>query len=508
MSVLATLGVTHLVELSPHPVLLGMGAECLPGDERMWLPSLREGQTEWSVILESLQALYAAGVNVDWSAFDAGHTRRRVPLPTYPFRRWRHWIDIEEAQSARSLPVAEPAAARWARLNDALRQSAGRGPLDLDLASYPAKWDCLARITTAHAARTLRDAGVFVRPTERHTVDEVLAAAGIATEYRHLVHRWLERLVDAGALRRDGEQYVADVALAEPPIDALWSDAERLFATGDGVLAYVRHCGTLVGDVVRRRESPLETLFPGGSFDLAAELYERSAMMRYVNALAASALSALANVGRTLRVLEIGAGTGGTTASLLPALPPDGVRYRFTDVSDAFLDRARERFAPYSFVEYGRFDADQTLAAQGYADTQFDVIVAANAIHATRDLRAALDRLRTLLAPGGVLLLVESTRHFDWFDMTTGLIEGWQHFADDLRGDNPLLSPRAWVTALRAAGFADAAAWPETGSPAEVLGQHVIVARAPGEATVSVAPAIVSTQRAPASSDTPKAANA
>ncbi|NIM40826.1 MAG: hypothetical protein GTN84_07715 [Hydrogenophaga sp.] len=67
--------------------------------------------------------------------------------------------------------------------------------------------------------------------------------------------------------------------------------------------------------------------------------------------------------------------------------------------------------------------------------------------------------------------------------MTTGLIEGWQHFADDLRTDNPLLAPPAWLQALREAGFEAADAWPRAGSAASELGQHVIVARVAGEAS-------------------------
>ncbi|MGQ3004509.1 MAG: methyltransferase domain-containing protein, partial [Hydrogenophaga sp.] len=120
---------------------------------------------------------------------------------------------------------------------------------------------------------------------------------------------------------------------------------------------------------------------------------------------------------------------------------------------------------------------------QGVAPHSFDVIVSANAVHASKDLRLTLSRLHQLLAPGGVLLLVESTVHMAWFDMTTGLIEGWQHFADDLRTDNPLLPPATWLQALRDAGFDAAGAWPQAGSSAEWLGQHVIVARVPGDAS-------------------------
>jgi acyl carrier protein len=93
-------------------------------------------------------------------------------------------------------------------------------------------------------------------------------------------------------------------------------------------------------------------------------------------------------------------------------------------------------------------------------------------------------RLRELLAPGGLLLLLESTRHLDWFDMSTGLIEGWQTFNDDLRVDGPLLPPEQWIQVLRTAGFDEADAWPRAGSAAEAIGQHLIVARSPAGALV------------------------
>ena len=170
-------------------------------------------------------------------------------------------------------------------------------------------------------------------------------------------------------------------------------------------------------------------------------------------------------------------------------LAPDRTRYVFTDVSDLFLERARERFAAYPFMEYRRFDLEQDPQTQGYSPASFDVIVSANAVHATADLRLSLQRLRELLAPGGVLVLLESTTHLDWFDMTTGLIEGWQRFADDLRTDNPLLPPQTWLNALQTAGFAESMALPEEGSVASDLGQHVLVASVPGALAGGIADA-------------------
>jgi acyl transferase domain-containing protein len=486
MQALLAQGVTHCIEVGPHPVLLGMGAECAAGAAVEWLPSLHRERADWTDLLESLQRLYLAGAEVDWAAFDAGTGRRRVALPTYPFRERRHWMDVVGQAPARPAGSAR----RWQALTDALQRQAERGPLDLNAASYPAKWACLERLTAAHAAHVLREAGLFQTAGERLTLAQVMERAGAAPTYAHLLRRWLDMLVAAGALRAEGQAFVAPAPLADPQLPALWREAEALFADNQPLLAYLRHCGDLVGPVIRGAESPLETLFPGGGFDLAEGLYERSATMRYINGLAASALAALATgvpEGARLRVLEVGAGTGGTTSVLLPALPADRVQYLFSDVSDFFMERARTRFAAYPFMRYGLLDMDRDPAQQGYAPQSFDVIVSANAVHASKDLRQTLARLRALLAPGGVLLLVESTVHLPWFDMSTGLIEGWQHFADDLRGDNPLLPPETWVQALRDAGFDAAGAWPEAGSAAGVLGQHVVVARAPGDAAAVVA---------------------
>jgi acyl carrier protein len=107
----------------------------------------------------------------------------------------------------------------------------------------------------------------------------------------------------------------------------------------------------------------------------------------------------------------------------------------------------------------------------------FDLIVAANVIHAARDLESALGRVHEVLAPGGVLVLLETTRHHSWFDMSTGLIEGWQHFADADRREHPLFSVDQWHSILDRTGFADAIAFPSADSQASLLGQHVLLAR-------------------------------
>ncbi|HRI64092.1 MAG TPA: acyltransferase domain-containing protein [Polyangium sp.] len=103
MQSLHKMGANTYLEIGPHPVLVGMGALCLPQSEILWQPSLRRAQSEWESMLESLGQLYVHGFSVDWNGFERDHAsaRRRVALPTYPFERQRYWI---EPQPSRSQP--------------------------------------------------------------------------------------------------------------------------------------------------------------------------------------------------------------------------------------------------------------------------------------------------------------------------------------------------------------------------------------------------------------------
>jgi acyl transferase domain-containing protein/thioesterase domain-containing protein len=84
-----------IIEIGPSASLLGMGRRCVPKLEAAWLPSLRDGQDDWSVIVGSVSEYYIRGGEVDWRGWDAPWPRRRVLLPTYPFQRSSHWYTLD-----------------------------------------------------------------------------------------------------------------------------------------------------------------------------------------------------------------------------------------------------------------------------------------------------------------------------------------------------------------------------------------------------------------------------
>ena len=148
------------------------------------------------------------------------------------------------------------------------------------------------------------------------------------------------------------------------------------------------------------------------------------------------------------------AGTGSTSSYVLSRLPADRTEYVFTDVSPLFIGHAQQKFRRFPFVRYQLLDIEQNLSAQGFQQGRFDIVLAANVLHATSDLKRTLENVRQLLAPQGMLLLLEGNRPQRWVDLVFGLTEGWWKFTDrQLRPSYPLLSGNKWRALLEEAGL-------------------------------------------------------
>ena len=98
MLALAGLECRTFIEVGPHPVLLPLAQVCLGanGKSAAWVATLSRQKPDADSITEMLVALYLAGHNVNWTAVHANSSWRRIPLPTYPFQRQRHWIEDKD----------------------------------------------------------------------------------------------------------------------------------------------------------------------------------------------------------------------------------------------------------------------------------------------------------------------------------------------------------------------------------------------------------------------------
>ena len=477
----------------------------IAGFERLWLDGVPRDGSVWSHA-RVRDAGAGGGFRGDVSIFDAagrlcgeirGAALRRVSRALMGRARgqsgsgWSHEIQWLERPLAGQRLAAPPAAVRVEpgdvveRTTPRLRQLAAEHGLDAYDAAIPA----LDQLATAHIARALHELGLRLEPGARVAPAALAERAGVVTQHRRLFGRMLDALGEDGLLRRAGEEWEVVASLPALDPERLTTEAAERHPTCAAERALVERCGPRLADVLRGRCDPLQLLFPGGSFEATEPLYERTPYARAFNTALQHMVAGIVETlprGRTLRVLEIGAGTGGSTSAVLAALPADKTRYLFTDLSRLFLDRAAAKFAGYPFVEYSLLDAEKPFAPQAVPEHAFDLVIAANVLHATRDLALTLGHARAALAPGGCLLLLEGSRAHRWVDVTFGLTEGWWRFEDvNVRPSHPLLPAARWLELLRDAGFEAAAALPGD----ERAEQSILVARAANDGPAPSVPA-------------------
>jgi acyl transferase domain-containing protein len=501
-------GYRLFVEIAPHAILSGHAARALAdaGADGLVSAGLRRGGVEHTLLLQDLGRLYVAGWPVEWTGLYPDGARV-VPAPTYPWQRERFWLSNETGSTP---PTPRGAALEadpedlyevaWE--HDGAGDDAGSTPVpapEVVAEGLAPELTRLASETGLRGYRRLeaeldRASGWYVRTAFAElgwawprgaviSAEHVVERQGIAHRYGRLVHRLLEILAEDGVLDSAdrGWRVARDVTAGPGALDV--PDLLARFADHRAEIELLARCGPRLADVLRGRCSPLELLFPGGSSAGAEALYRDTAFARTFNALTADAVSRLVAgwpAGRPVRVLEVGAGTGGTTAALLDRLPAGRTDYVFTDVSPLFLARARERFRHYPFLDYRRLDLTIPPAEQGFAEEQFDLVIASNVLHATADLRQSLGAVRRLLAPGGVLVLLEATGPQRLIDLTFGLTDDWWSFTDtDVRLRHPLLPAPRWVELLRSEGFSHVAVVPDGPKPADDWQTALFLARLP-----------------------------
>ncbi|MBE9571659.1 MAG: SDR family NAD(P)-dependent oxidoreductase [Proteobacteria bacterium] len=468
---LSQYGINIFLEIGPKPTLLGMGKKCLPKEAGLWLPTLKKGKDDWVQIIETTANLYVRGL--DSLAFDRDYHRKRVSLPTYPFERKRYWIERPREKQKPLIP-------EWKNLVEAGKIQSRKAIPQPGLSEYRDNVHHLRSLYAAYANLAFQYLGAFQDAKEAYSVQELIKAFQIPANYRQLVFRLLEKLIEHGQLDRDGDRYANLTPVSEGELPALLEKAKSvsLFSENSRLVEIIRRCGENLGRVISGDKNPMEVIFPKGSFDFVESLYEDNRISCYFHLIARKIVQAIVqSSGVPLNILEIGAGTGATSAFVLPVLPQVRTRYVFTDISLIFLDRAKEKLKDYSFVEYGILDIEKDPRKQGFDGHGFDIVLAANVFHATRDLNKTMFNVRSLLAPGGILLIREITENTLVFDITFGPLLT-ELIDEELRGGWPCLSEEKWTKLIKASDFNTVAIFPESGAETEVLGEHILMARA------------------------------
>jgi len=380
-------------------------------------------------------------------------------------------------------------ASRWESVKSAGQLQASQIPDSVDIEAVLVFMNSVDRLSFVLMCQILHDIGIFSREEERYSIDEMMRQFKIQPRYQTLVLHWLNVLEEEGLLEKnEAGIYLNHHSLNEEMPGLSWEDefefSPKLSKQAMELYSFLRHNNSLYIDLLKGEIDPLELFLTEDTF-LAAEGLDRFNLTReYYIDLSSEVFSTIMNSfpsDKEVQVLEIGTRAGNLTGTLVSLLPKDRGRYLYADESSFFTDKTRQKLGDISSLEYALLDMNRAPSQQGYEPHSFDMIVADNTLHRAKNIEITLEYVKEMLAPGGLLFLIESTQNSRLMLTTVGFLEdGFSHLEDERKANHlPLISVEKWREIFKKKSFSRVMTFPEYGHAAEVFGQHLIVAQAP-----------------------------
>ena len=261
----------------------------------------------------------------------------------------------------------------------------------------------------------------------------------------------------AGIIKVDGSTITRTEAAY--PISSgadIMKDLSKTTATHQNINKLIYYVGSNLADVLNGKIDGVKLIFGRAEGrELVSSMYGDWIMNRpcykQMEDFLSRLISSMSAAHGPIKILEMGAGTGGTTKWLVPMLATldHPVEYTFTDLSPSFVAAARKKYKAYPFMKFEVHDIEKEPASDLL--NKHHIVIASNAVHATHSLQRSATNIKKALLPNGILMMLEMIEPLYWVDMIFGLFEGWWLFED---GREHALTPVArWKTDLQAVGF-------------------------------------------------------
>ncbi|MGS2738242.1 amino acid adenylation domain-containing protein [Sinomicrobium sp. M5D2P17] len=341
--------------------------------------------------------------------------------------------------------------------------------------------------------KALLQLGLEDKQTAGQTIDSLRSRLSISDKYGQLFSVLIDLLETKGYLTIKDSQVFVSAGTKEELNDF---DFEQQMSELVMQEQQYRPHGTLLQiclesfqEILTGKLQATSVMFPGGSMDYVSGIYKGNAQSDYFNDLLAGIIknSVAASIpylksGEKIRILEVGAGTGGTSQVVFRALEPykDHLFYLYTDLSYSFLHYAEQQYktmAPY--LETAILNIELAPSDHQVAIGSYDIVIGANVVHATKNMAVTLNNIKALLKQDGLLIMNEIARTELFTTMTFGLLDGWWLYEDGgirLKG-SPGLSAESWQNILKETGYLKPVSYPEVTN----LSQQIVCATSDGK---------------------------
>jgi len=334
------------------------------------------------------------------------------------------------------------------------------------LDAYPGVHEKLDSLCAALASEYLRCSNLDLCVGSEHSIESLRSGLGVLPDFDRFVVAMLLMLQEDGAVALDvGQCRVLPAIESIRPSSEIADEIRSAHPQFCGLVDMLQHCASNYRDALSGQVHSISVLLPDGRRDFVKQkLTQETAEYRQLRIYERLAAEFVVNLAkkRPLRILEVGAGGGDLTWQIVSRIRDLHCVYHYSDIAPVFVADARERVAQdgLDFVRCDALDISEDPASQGFPAEQYDVVLGLNVVHATPDITVSMNHMKDLLAPGGMLCLVELVQPTRWEHMIWGLAKGWWLFDDSYRQDQPLLPLETWRAAIEPLGFQDFVALP------------------------------------------------
>ncbi len=308
--------------------------------------------------------------------------------------------------------------------------------------------------------------------SEWRSADQLCRTLSFQPRFSFGLNWLLERLVETGCVmaRRDGDvrSYRLRRAPWHPQLERLRAVGLDIDPSNAATLDLLDQAANLYPTVARGEQRGDQGLFGAQGLPLWLNYFHNRNLTYAVNNWTGAVLAADRLSSRSrLRILEIGAGAGSASETLLRWFDQRGLlsrieRYLITEPSAFFRRRAQRELSrqhPNLPLEWAALDLNLPWKTQGVAPGEFDLVYAVNVLHISRDLLFSLNQARWSLAADGWLVVGECIRPYAnqpiYPELMFQILESFTEVQLDpeMRPNAGFLTADQWRRAFRRGGF-------------------------------------------------------
>lgn len=322
--------------------------------------------------------------------------------------------------------------------------------------------DKLEKIIPCMILIEFQNIDIFKEEHQLYKIGELKNKLNLVKKYEELFDEILDILEEAAFIIKDNDMIITTSKVKINLVIEV-NDFKNKYVGKDihKELKLVNMCvGNLI-DILSGNKKATDVMFSGSSVGLVEGIYKGNIVVDYFNekvgVLVENYLKNNINKNKKMRIIEVGAGTGGTTKTVLEKIEDysDSIEYYYTDISNRFLKYGKNNFGEkYDFLKFNILNIEEDPLRQGFEANSFDIVIATNVLHATKNIDTTISGIEKISKSEAILVINEVVGKRNFLTVTFGLLDGWWLSEDKRRiCGSPLLSRENWFDLLKKQNF-------------------------------------------------------